>query len=133
MNTASSGKYRITKTYVTDPARSAVLVDVRFQSLTGRPYSVYVLHDAGLGLNANDDLGWSAGGGLVATDGVLSGAVLASSGFAKRSSGYLSRSDGWTRPADNHQHGLDVHRQASAATSCRSAAPASPVSPGRST
>jgi glucoamylase len=88
---------------VTDPARSAVLVDVRFQSLTGRPYSVYVLHDVGLGLNANDDLGWSAGGGLVASDGVLSGAVLASSGFTKTSSGYLSRSDGWSDLQDNQR------------------------------
>ena len=38
INTAKSGKYRITKTYVTDPDRSAVLVDVRFESLTGSPY-----------------------------------------------------------------------------------------------
>src|SRR5690349_17555949 len=35
---AKSGKYVITKTYVTDPARSAVLVDVEFRSLTGDPY-----------------------------------------------------------------------------------------------
>jgi glucoamylase len=41
INTARSGKYRITKTYVTDPARSAVLVGVRFESLTGRPYDAY--------------------------------------------------------------------------------------------
>lgn len=95
VNTAKSGKYRITKTYVTDPDRSAVLVDVRFESLTGDPYDVYVLHDAGLGLNANDDTGRSAGGGLLATDDVLSGAVLASSGFGQTSSGYLDRSDGW--------------------------------------
>jgi len=101
VNTARSGNYRITKTYTTDPARSAVLVDVRFESLTGRPYSVYVLHDAGLGLNANDDMGWSAGGGLVASDGVSSGAVLASSGFTGTSSGYLSRSDGWSDLQDN--------------------------------
>jgi len=101
VNTARSGNYRITKTYTTDPARSAVLVDIRFESLTGRPYSVYVLHDAGLGLNANDDMGWSAGGGLVASDGVLSGAVLASSGFTGTSSGYLSRSDGWSDLQDN--------------------------------
>jgi glucoamylase len=101
VNTARSGKYRITKTYTTDPARSAVLVDVRFESLTGRPYAVYVLHDAALGLNANDDMGWSAGGGLVASDGVLSGAVLASSGFTKTSSGYKSRSDGWSDLQDN--------------------------------
>jgi glucoamylase len=96
INTATSGRYRITKTYVTDPARSAVLVDVRFESLTGKPYSVYVLHDVGVGLNANDDTGRSAHGGLVATDGVQSGAVLASSGFTQRSSGYLGTSDPWS-------------------------------------
>ncbi|HEU4426761.1 MAG TPA: glycoside hydrolase family 15 protein [Pilimelia sp.] len=103
INTASSGKYRITKTYVTDPARSAVLVDVRFESLTGRPYDVYVLHDVGLGLNANDDLGRSGLGGLLATDGVQSGAVLASTGFTKTSSGYADRSDGWSDVRDDHR------------------------------
>jgi glucoamylase len=101
INTAKSGKYRITKTYVTDPRRSAVLVDVHFESLTGEPYTVYVLHDVGLGLNANDDTGSSGGGGLLATDDVLSGAVLASSGFTKTSSGYQDRSDGWTDLRDD--------------------------------
>src|SRR3712207_3911455 len=38
VNTDKSGAYRITKTYTTDPARSTVLVDVTFESLTGRPY-----------------------------------------------------------------------------------------------
>src|SRR3954449_3470851 len=102
VNTATSGKYRITKTYVTDPARSAVLVDVRFESLTGKPYSLYVLHDVGIGLNANDDTGRSAHGGLVATDGVQSGAVLASSGFTQRSSGYLGTSDPWSDLSADH-------------------------------
>jgi glucoamylase len=101
INTAKSGKYRITKTYVTDPQRSAVLVDVRFEALSGGPYTVYVLHDVGLGLNANDDTGRSAGGGLVAGDGVLSSALAASSGFTKTSSGYLDRSDGWTDLKDD--------------------------------
>jgi glucoamylase len=50
VNTAASGRYRITKTYTTDPDRAAVLVDVRFESLDGQPYQVYVLHDVGLGL-----------------------------------------------------------------------------------
>jgi glucoamylase len=102
IDTATSGKYRITKTYVTDPARSAVLVDVRFESLTGQPYDLYVLHDVGIGLNANDDTGRSAGGGLVATDGVQSGAVLASSGFSQRSSGYLGTSDPWSDLSSDH-------------------------------
>ena len=45
VNTARSGRWRITKTYVADPARSAVLADVTFESLTGRPYQLYVLAD----------------------------------------------------------------------------------------
>jgi glucoamylase len=103
VNTARSGKYRITKTYVTDPARSAVLVDVRFESLTGRPYDVYVLHDVGLGLNGNEDLGRSGRGGLLATDGAQSSAVLVSTGFTKTSSGYADRSDGWSDVRDDHR------------------------------
>ena len=37
----------------------------------------------------------------MASDGVLSSAVLASSGFTKTSSGYLDRSDGWTDLKDD--------------------------------
>src|SRR3954471_20070736 len=103
VNTARSGKYRITKTYVTDPSRSAVLVDVRFESLTGQPYQVYLLHDVGLGLNANDDTGRSAAGALLADDGSQASAVLASTGFTKTSSGYGDRSDGWTDVKDDHR------------------------------
>src|SRR4051794_10898281 len=96
VNTAQSGRYRITKTYTTDPERSAVLVDVQFESLDGQPYQVYVLHDVGLGLNANDDTGHSADGRLLATDGAQSSAVAASGGLSDTSSGYLNRSDGWS-------------------------------------
>ncbi|MEV4641216.1 glycoside hydrolase family 15 protein [Actinoplanes sp. NPDC049548] len=103
VNTARSGRYRITKTYVTDPSRSAVLVDVVFESLTGRPYDVYVLHDVGLGLNGNNDQGRSGRGGLLSTDGVQSNAVLASTGFTKTSSGYADRSDGWSDLRDDHR------------------------------
>jgi glucoamylase len=101
VDTARSGAYRITKTYVTDPARAAVLVDVDFESLTGRPYDVYVLHDAGIGLDGDDDAGRSDGGALVAYDGQAASAVLASSGFTRTSSGYAERSDGWTDLRDD--------------------------------
>jgi glucoamylase len=113
VNTATSGRYRITKTYTTDPARSAVLVDVQFESLDGRPYQVYVLHDVGLGLNANDDTGRSGSGGLLATDGVQSSAVLASDGFSRTSSGYLGRSDGFSDLSGDHVLD-DVHDAATA-------------------
>jgi glucoamylase len=54
VSTARSGRWRITKTYATDPARAAVLVDVVFESLTGRPYQLYVLYDPALS-NGGDD------------------------------------------------------------------------------
>ena len=47
VNTAKSGNWRITKTFVTDPARSSVLEDVTFESLTGKAYQLYLLHDLG--------------------------------------------------------------------------------------
>ncbi len=103
INRAKSGKYAITKTYATDPARSTVLVDVQFQSLTGRPYQVYVLHDPALTMTGNDDTGLSEGGALLSADGTTGSALVASSGFTKTSSGYAGVSDGWTDLAADHQ------------------------------
>jgi glucoamylase len=100
---AKSGKYLITKTYVTDPARSTVVVDIEFRSLTGDPYQVYVLHDPALTMTGDDDTGATQGGALVATDGTSSDAVFASPGFTKASSGYQGASDGWTDLATDHQ------------------------------
>jgi glucoamylase len=100
---AKSGRYVITKTYVTDPLRSTVLVKIAFRSLTGQPYDVYVLHDPALSMTGNDDTGRTQQGALVATDGTNSGAVVASSGFRKTSTGYLGTSDGWTDLATDHQ------------------------------
>jgi glucoamylase len=100
---AKSGKYLITKTYVTDPARSTVLVDIEFRSLTGDPYQVYVLHDPSLTMTGDDDTGSTHGGALVATDGTTSDAVVPSRGFTKTSSGYQGVSDGWTDLAGDHQ------------------------------
>jgi glucoamylase len=97
VNTARSGRYRITKTYATDPARDALLVDVRFESLTGRPYQVYVLHDPALNMTGDDDTGGSAAGGaLLARDGAVANAVVAAPALTATSSGYLGASDGWT-------------------------------------
>ena len=100
---AKSGKYLITKTYVTDPARSTVLVDIEFRSLTGDPYQVYVLHDPALTMTGDDDTGSTQGGALVATDGTSSDAVVPSRGFTQTSSGYQSVSDGWTDLATDHR------------------------------
>ena len=48
VDTDRGHRWRLTKTYVTDPARATVMVDVRFESLTGKPYSLYVFYDPSL-------------------------------------------------------------------------------------
>lgn len=47
-NTARSGKYRITKRFVTDPLRDALDVHVRLQSLDGGHYRLFALYDPAL-------------------------------------------------------------------------------------
>ncbi len=103
VNRARSGRYVITKTYVTDPATSTVLVDVTFRSLTGRPYQVYVLHDPALTMTGNDDTGRSGGGGLLASDASTGSALLASPALGRTSSGYAGVSDGWTDLRSDHR------------------------------
>ncbi len=95
VNTARSGRYRITKTYVTDPGRPVVLVNVRFESLTGRPYRVYLLSDPALGNDGNDDRGRTVGRTLVARDRDLASALQTRPALQGTTSGYLGRSDGW--------------------------------------
>jgi glucoamylase len=105
-NTANNGRYRLTNTYVTDPARPTLQVRTRFESLDGGAYQLYVLYNPSLaGGGGNDTGGWDAAhGALVASDSqILFGSPLsvatalkASIGFVKHSSGYsATASDGY--------------------------------------
>ena len=67
--TAGTG-WRLTKTWITDPARATVLARVRFESLTGRPLQLYVLADPAPGNDGNDDRGISPDKQLVGYDDV---------------------------------------------------------------
>src|SRR3954447_23234632 len=91
------GRFRITKTYVTDPGRNTLLVGVRFESLTGGPLRLYALYDPGLGNDGMDDSGTSAHQALLASDdgSPVASALTASPAFTKLSNGYLGTSDGW--------------------------------------
>ncbi len=102
-NTAKSGDYRIVKTYVTDPVRSTVLVNVRFVSLTGQPYDVYVLHDPALDNDGTDDTGHGQAATLLASQPGMGSAVATSPALIRVSSGYLGASDGWTDLRADHQ------------------------------
>src|SRR3954463_465972 len=50
------GRYRIVKTYVTDPARNVLMIRVRFESLSGRKLHLDVLYDPSLGNDHQDDV-----------------------------------------------------------------------------
>ena len=98
VDTARSGRYRITKTYVTDPGRAVVLANVRVESLTGRALQVWVRYDPALGNDGDHDRGRTAGSVLAVRGGGMA-SVLATSPALSRSSsssGYLgTRSDPW--------------------------------------
>jgi glucoamylase len=112
VNTARSGAWRITKTFVTDPTRSTVMEQVRFESLTGQPYQLYLLHDPSLSMTGDDDTGHSTtDGALLSSDGTTGSAVVVRPALGKTSSGYLGVSDGWTDLASDHA--LDWHYTAS--------------------
>lgn len=101
VNTDREGRYRITKTYTTDPSRSVLLMRVRFESLTAAPLQLYALYDPGLSNGGDDDTGASAGAALTASDAKAASALLAEPAFTATSSGYLGASDGWTDLRDD--------------------------------
>ena len=68
IDTARNGRYRIVKTYATDPARNTLLIRVRVVSLTGRRLQVYVVEDPALSNNGDDDSGSTAGRDLLVQD-----------------------------------------------------------------
>ena len=88
--------WRLTKTWITDPARATVLARVRFESLTGRPLRLYVLADPAPGNDGNDDRGVSPDELLIGYDDVAASAVAAAPAFERATSGYRgTASDPW--------------------------------------
>src|SRR6266550_5937978 len=70
INTAKSGAYTITKTYVTDPQRSSVLIDVNFRWNRADLFegALYVYYDPSLNNSGMNDSAWSDGAWLVTAD-----------------------------------------------------------------
>ncbi len=92
----STDRWRLAKTWVTDPDSDRVLADVRFRSFTGRPLKLYALVDPAPGNDGNDDRGRSLGGALVADDDAVASAITAKPRLKQTTSGYLgSASDPW--------------------------------------
>ncbi len=93
-STDSAGRFTITKTYVTDPARSTLLLDVTFSGPPGA--SLYVLYHPALANAGYGNTGTIEDGALVARKGDVASALLSSDGFAETSNGYAGVNDGYT-------------------------------------
>jgi glucoamylase len=91
-----TGRWRMVRTYVTDPGRDVVLVDVRFTSLDDRPYSVDAVADPALSNDGDDDRAVVGGSDLVASDGSAALSLVADTGFDDRTVGHLGTSDART-------------------------------------
>jgi glucoamylase len=96
---STARRWRITKTYVVDPERASVLVDVAFEARTARPLSLYVLADPALSNSGDDD----RGKGMTAWDAKGASAIAADPPLGGESSGYMGASDGWTDLRDDHR------------------------------
>jgi glucoamylase len=99
VNTAKSGAYTISKTYVTDPERSTVLIDVGVQwnSPGVSKGSLYVYYDPSLNNSGMHDTGGRDGDWLVASDADKASALTSTSGLGEETNGYLGTSDGLTQ------------------------------------
>jgi glucoamylase len=89
-------RWRLTKTYVTDPRRSSVLIRVGFQSLTRRPYHLYVVANPQLSNATQSESGVCADGTLVADDAQMSSAIRTAPRLRQVSCGFKGTSDGLT-------------------------------------
>src|SRR3954470_15467049 len=97
-----TSRWRLTKTWYTDPARASVLADVKFESKTHRPLRLYVLADPAASDTLNDD----RGRGMVAWDASSASAVEADPGLRQESAGYRGTpSDPWIDLQDQRLSG----------------------------
>ncbi|HEU5472279.1 MAG TPA: glycoside hydrolase family 15 protein [Actinophytocola sp.] len=94
--TAGGRGWTAVLTYVTDPNRATLLVDLELRSHSGRPLTAFVLYDPALSREGDDDRAETVGNALVAMDAGTASALLAGRGFASTSNGFLGTSDGWT-------------------------------------
>jgi glucoamylase len=90
----AEGKFKLTKTCVTDPKNNTLLIDFSFSGPTG--YSVYVLFDPSLKNSGYGDTGYSQGDALVTEKESVAAALVGAPSFSEMTSGFVGTSDGYT-------------------------------------
>ena len=108
VNTDTANSWQLTTTYVTDPSRPTLLIQVKFTSLDGQPYQLYAVYQPQLNnppveapLNES---GLTQANALLASDAQMqvASALAASPAFSETSNGYLGTSDGGTDLSQNY-------------------------------
>ncbi len=100
-NTARDGRYRISKTILSDPDREVVLQEIAFEALQGAPgdYALHAIvapHLVNAGANNTAWYGDYKGHGMLFAEGRGMALAIASSvQWTARSAGYVGFSDGW--------------------------------------
>jgi len=93
INVFSGRSQKITKTYTVDPQRATILIHVSFAS--DEPDSrLYVYYDPSLNNSGMHDTGWTSREALLASDGPIASALIASTKFDQTTNGYLGTNDG---------------------------------------
>ena len=106
-STDKQRRWRLTKTYITDPARPTVLLNVTFEALKPGPFQVYALYDPSLAGDSGNDSGSTSGSALISSDThdsarPVGSALVSSIPFSSTSTGYVGTSDGRADLAAHH-------------------------------
>jgi glucoamylase len=91
--TSSTSKWRLTRTYASDPQRSVVAIKVRFESLDREDHDVELEYDPQLYNDGSDDVGWTRGHALLSHDSRIASALIARPALTRTSSGYKGHTD----------------------------------------
>jgi glucoamylase len=113
VNRDPANRWSLTSTFVTDPARPTLLIDVEFTSLDGKPYQLYAVYQPQLNnpliAAPLDESGKTKGDALVASDAMkqVASALVATPEFTETANGFLGTTDGGT-DLSQHYH-LTAH------------------------
>lgn len=94
VNRSRTGRYRIRKAVIADPARPVVLIHLRFEPEGDGPLRLFVFFDPALANSGLGDSGSAGPDALTAREDGAAVALVSTTGFAWANSGYLGRSDG---------------------------------------
>lgn len=95
--------FKLTKTYITDPKRNTVMVNVDLESTSGKPLDLYVVYDPALNNSGMHDSSRTQDGVLLSHDGGVGSALVSSVGFQEVNNGFAGTSDGVADLLRNHQ------------------------------